>query len=119
MCEGKVINMVNNIILSPQHVGIKPGETAQVTYYTESIYNQTMTINHPLEWFCEKPEIAQVDANGLISGIKEGKTKIVVKSCDNIESANVVVSLTGSSYCYHIEDPFIRNLLHKAAFTWF
>jgi hypothetical protein len=117
MCDGEAANIVNKIILAPQYVGIKPGETAQVTYYTENIYNLTIAKNPPLDWFSENPEIAQVDTSGLISGIKEGKTKIIAKSCDIIESIPVVISQTSSSYCNNKENQFTgtyytRLLLH-------
>lgn len=55
------------------------GETAQVTKgFTSKLEIQILDYDGPILWTSSRPDIATVDANGVVTGKKYGKTKITV-----------------------------------------
>lgn len=47
-----------------------------------------------------------MDGNGLITGIKDGQTRVFAKSCDIKEAVIVDVSSASRSYCSNNREPF-------------
>lgn len=85
---------VTNITLSETEIMISEGETKQIfaTVTPEDATDKTVT------WSVTSGnEYATVDANGKITGVKEGEAVVVAKSSNNITKAcNVTVLKTGN-----------------------
>lgn len=65
---------------------LKIGETTQIT---AEVIPEDATYKD-ITWFSSSPEVAEVDSNGIITAKAAGKTNIIVKTADGIESSITV-----------------------------
>ncbi len=63
--------------------GLKVGGTAQI----EVQFTPSGTTNRALTWSSSNPDIATVNSNGVVTGIKAGKTTIVATTSNGISSS--------------------------------
>lgn len=75
--EAKVVSdLVNGVNLVQDRVEVEVNKTVQLT---ANVLPSTAA-NKKVTWKSDNPEIATVDANGLVKGITDGETKITVQT---------------------------------------
>lgn len=81
---------VSSISLDYTTLRIEPNEskTIETTILPEDATNKNVT------WYSDNIEIATVDNNGLVSGIKEGTTTVVATTVDGAKYAECIVNVT-------------------------
>ncbi len=85
------IKLVENITLSLSDASTEAGSSIQL----EAVVFPSDAANPSLKWISENPDIAVVDQNGLVTGIAEGKARIVVQSQDGSNIfAGCIVTVT-------------------------
>jgi len=78
----------NIVITGAKDFTLKKGDTKKLEYKAEPAdYNET------LEWESSNPDVATVDANGLVTAVKNGTAKITGKT-PNVTSAPITVTVT-------------------------
>ncbi|MEG1572203.1 MAG: Ig-like domain-containing protein [Bacteroidales bacterium] len=75
-CIVTVVVPVEKIILNTTELTLKETETAKLT----ASVRPSGATNKKVSWESIDPSIAIVDSNGLVSGVKKGNTKVIVKS---------------------------------------
>ncbi len=85
------VKLVENITLSLSDASTEAGSSIQL----EAVVFPSDAANPSLKWISENPDIAVVDQNGLVTGITEGKARIVVQSQDGSNIfAGCIVTVT-------------------------
>ena len=88
--------IVGSIILEPAEATIEIGETQQFTATLYDLHGEPLD-GPDVVWSSDNDEIADVDGDGLASGITEGGTIIIGKSGLVSGSASLVVTTTVSN----------------------
>lgn len=81
---------VTSVSLNKSTLDIKVGETAALT----ATINPTNATNKNVTWKSDNTQIATVDTAGKITAIKEGTTKITVKTKDGNYTATCIVTVS-------------------------
>lgn len=85
-------NPLTAISLNKSSISMKPKATRQLTVnYTPADTSSDKTVT----WTSSDPDVATVDGNGLVTGVKYGKTTITAKVGDLTATCPVVVSASG------------------------
>ena len=81
---------VKGVVLNKTSISIPIGEdeTLAAKVLPENATNQNVT------WSCKNPEIASVDANGKVTGIKAGMTIVTVTTEDGGKTADCAVNVS-------------------------
>ena len=81
---------VRGVVLNKTSISIPIGEdeTLAAKVLPENATNQNVT------WSCKNPEIASVDANGKVTGIKAGMTIVTVTTEDGGKTADCAVNVS-------------------------
>ena len=81
---------VKGVVLNKTSISIPVGEdeTLAAKVLPENATNQNVT------WSCKNPEIASVDANGKVTGIKAGMTIVTVTTEDGGKTADCAVNVS-------------------------
>lgn len=99
---------VTGVTLDKESVTIKVGETAQLTP-TVSPSNAT---NKAVTWEQGDTNVASVDSNGLVTGVKAGQTAITVKTVDGDFTAVSGITVTDV-----VKKTYLRNTFNLAVDT--
>jgi len=91
-CEGKlasrdvaiVLPVVSKILIEPPPAHVDLGLPIQL--HAEVISARGVRIDRPLHWKAEPPQIASVDANGVVLPLREGNATITA-SADGVETS--------------------------------
>jgi eukaryotic-like serine/threonine-protein kinase len=91
-CEGKlalrdvaiVLPVVSKILIEPPPSHVDLG--LPIPLHAEVISGRGVRIDRPLHWKAEPPQVASVDANGVVLPLREGNATITA-SADGIETA--------------------------------
>lgn len=80
---------VTGVAVTPNPTTVKPGSTVQLTatVQPENAANKNVT------WKTSNGLIASVDANGLVTGVKEGTAKITATTEDGAKTADCLVTV--------------------------
>lgn len=85
---------VSEIVCTPESVVLIEGQSYQI----KAEVRPENATNQDLRWSSLRPEIATVDANGLIAAISEGTSEILVEACDDSGvSQTIAVTVTRQS----------------------
>lgn len=101
---------IEEIILNKSTAGVAAGRKIQLT---AEIFPQNAT-NKTLTWISSDPDIASVDQNGNILGLKEGTVTITASSNDVYDSCELTVKEEGSyeQTADHIEISLPDNVVY-------
>ncbi len=78
-CKVKVVELVKSISVTPNEATVKDGETLQLSC---SIAPETATYKDII-WTSDDNDIATVDANGLVTAVSSGTTKVKANASDS------------------------------------
>ncbi|NMG60758.1 hypothetical protein E1H12_20145 [Geitlerinema sp. P-1104] len=82
----------NPIVIQPSSVNVEVNSKKQV----KAIVEGQESSNTRMSWKSQNPQIAQVDNNGIVTGIKKGKTQIEAHSINDTTQKDVAeVNVTG------------------------
>jgi len=86
-CSKKEEQVISKIYFEHEQINVEVGKEVRVNVTTEPVKGNMYSYN----WRSESPEIATVNNNGYVKGIKEGKTYVTVHNNTlNIEASIVV-----------------------------
>lgn len=91
---------VTGVALDKTTGTVKVGGKLQLTA-TVAPSNAT---NKNVTWSSSDPSVASVDSSGLVTGIKEGKAQITVKTVDGAKTAVVTIAVSNEDVVIDIED---------------
>ena len=113
----EVHQKATNITIGLSKTGLNAGETLQATCNFEPA-NVT---NHSVRWTSSNPNVATIDANGLITAIGNGTTIISVETLDGSNltaSKELTVSIMAKSITLNVEkDTIIAGNVLQASST--
>lgn len=94
--EQPIVQQVEKITLNQEVLSVNVGGTVQLT---ATVYPADAE-NKSLAWNSSNPGVAQVDANGLVTGISEGTATITAQSNNGITGscAITIIDLLNNSY---------------------
>lgn len=109
-CQVYVIGSKGETLsLTPELVSLKKGATYQYTY--------TSTYDVPLEWTSSNPEVASVNAEGVVTAIKGGNTVITLSNGLESVTSRVAVEHTWGEYSLVWSDEFDGTSLNTNNWT--
>ena len=88
-CTVEVTAEVESVTLSEKNIDVPEGGTAQLT----ATVNPDDATDKTLTWSSSNTSIATVDGNGLVTGVKGGKTVVTVKAGKKSASCSVTVTV--------------------------
>jgi hypothetical protein len=102
-CDKEIIALVDSIYIEHRFIQLVPNKMHQLPYI---VYNlKRDTLDEKILWRSEKPSVAQVGINGLVTAISPGYTRIIGRWCD-IEDyiiVKVVEVDCKNEFCIHEE----------------
>ena len=94
-CKVKVITTATGIKIDKTNINIDLSESKQKEIIAE-VEPQTAT-NKKITWTSENTKIARVDSNGFVTGVSNGKTKIIAKIGTITKECSVTVETSPQS----------------------
>ncbi len=92
-----VISVVNDFELKDDEITISPDEFYNLEYKVYSKGDNDKLYNSDIKWSSGNPHIVEVDRNGQIKGVKEGKARITATVVDGNIRDSVLVYVKGES----------------------
>ena len=84
---------VYNVLVSPSIVNLEVDETFQLTATIEP----SNATNQSVSWISNNPDIASIDANGLVTAVGAGEIDVTVSAEDGGYSASAIINVTGGT----------------------
>ena len=98
----KQYNLVTDIKVLSENISLKPGEERKIDI---EIYPND-AINKEISYQVDDNKIINVDESGIIKGLKEGKTKVTIKSVNGISKT---ITVTVSKEAKNIQEVKIKD----------
>lgn len=100
ICNGEIQEIIFDFMLVETMVNLDVSDEIQITHTLYDVRNEEIDseIDPDFEWISEDPNIASVNQDGIITGIKKGKVKVFAKFCDIERYVNVYVN-EDLNYC--------------------